>query len=78
MDKNGRPNSIEDALIKIHGGCWFTWKDSKNKVYSNLLLSKKVGINGNVIDNPHTLPSEETINEKLKELQDAWDAANGG
>ena len=77
--ETGRPNHIEDALIKIHAGQWFTWTDSKNKVYANLRLTDKVGINGNLVDNPITeLPTEAVVNAKLKELQDAWDAANGG
>jgi len=77
--ETGRPNHIEDALIKIHAGQWFTWTDSKNKIYANLKLTDKVGIDGNIVDNPITeLPAEAVVNAKLKELQDAWDAANGG
>ena len=74
-----RPDHIEEALCVMHGNQWFGWKDSKNKIYANLILSEKVGINGEVVDNPVTeLPTEEEVNAKLKELQDAWDAANGG
>ena len=74
-----RPAHIEDALIQIHSNQWFTWTDSKNKIYANLKLTEKVGINGNLVDNPVTeLPTEAEVNAKLKELQDAWDAANGG
>jgi len=77
--ETGRPNHIEDALIKMHTGQWFTWTDSKNKTYANLRLTEKVGIDGNIVDNPVTeLPTESAVNAKLKELQDAWDAANGG
>ena len=75
---NTRPNHIEQALIKMHLRQWFGWTDSKNKVYANLKLSEKVGIDGNIVDNPVTeLPTESAVNAKLKELQDAWDAANG-
>ena len=74
-----RPNHIEDALITMNVGQWFTWTDSKNKIYANLELTDKVGIDGNIVDNPVTdLPTESAVNAKLKELQDAWDAANGG
>ena len=32
-----------------------------------------------IVDNTVTeLPTESAVNAKLKELQDAWDAANGG
>ena len=73
-----RPEHIEDALVQIHAGQWFGWTDSKNKIYANLKLSDKVGIDGEIVDNPITeLPSEEEVNAKLVELQDAWDLANG-
>ena len=74
-----RPSKIEDALVKMHSGQWFTWTDSKNKIYANLRLTEKVGVDGELVDNPVTeLPTESAVNAKLKELQDAWDAANGG
>ena len=77
MRKDGRPDHIEDALIKMHTNQWFTWTDTKNKIYNNLILTKKVGVDGNIVDNPVTeLPTETAVNTKLKELQDAWDAAN--
>ena len=73
-----RPSHIEDALVKLHSGQWFTWTDSKNKIYANLRLSDKVGVDGNIVDNPVTeLPTETAVNTKLTELQSAWDAANG-
>jgi hypothetical protein len=74
-----RPNHIEDALVKIHSGQWFTWTDSKNKIYANLRLTDKIGVDGNIVDNTVTeLPTESAVNAKLVELQNAWDAANGG
>ncbi len=72
-----RPDNIEYALAAMNTGQWFTWTDSKNKIYANLRLTEKVGINGNIVDNPITeLPSEEEVNAKLKELQDEWDSNN--
>ena len=78
VDKNtGRPNHIEDALVKMNDNQWFGWTDSSNKIYGNLKLSEKVGIDGNIVDNPvTTLPTEEEVNAKLKELQDEWDSDN--
>jgi hypothetical protein len=74
---NLRPNHIEDALVKMHTNQWFTWTDSDNKIYANLRLTEKVGVNGNLVDNPVTeLPTEEEVNAKLVELQTAWDNAN--
>jgi|TARA_R100000005_G_C4887311_1_gene135937 hypothetical protein len=79
MRKDGRPDHIEDALIMMHANQWFGWTDSKNKIYANLKLSEKIGVDDNIVDNPVTeLPTESAVNAKLKELQDAWDAANGG
>ena len=73
----GRPNHIEDALVMIHTRQWFTWTDSKNKIYANLRLTEKVGIDGNIVDNlVTTLPTEEEVNAKLLELQTAWDSNN--
>ena len=72
-----RPNHIENALIKMHSGQWFTWTDSKNKIYANLRLTEKVGVDGNIVDNPVTeLPTEEEVNAKLLEIQTAWDSNN--
>ena len=72
-----RPNHIEDSLVMMNTNQWFTWTDSKNKIYDNLRLSEKVGIDGNIVDNPVTeLPSEAEVNAKLKELQDEWDSNN--
>ena len=77
-DMRGRPNHIEDALTRFHDNQWFGWKDSKNKNYANLKLSEKIGVNGKIVDNTVTeLPKESEVNAKLKELQDAWDSANG-
>ena len=75
--KSGRPNHIQDALVVMNTNQWFTWTDSKNKVYANLRLTEKIGVDGNVIDNPvKELPTESAVNAKLKELQDQWDKDN--
>jgi len=72
-----RPSHIEDALVKLHSNQWFTWTDSKNKIYANLRLSDKIGVDGNIVDNTVTeLPTEEEVNAKLLEMQTAWDNAN--
>ena len=85
-DSNGRPDHIEDALCALGVGNWFGWSDSKNKIYANLIIHPKIwnkDYTGNIhedgmIDNPYSKPTETALNAKLKELQDAWDAANGG
>mgnify|MGYP007063716273 CR=1 FL=1 len=73
----GRPNHIEDALINIHPGQWFEWTDNRNKIYSNLKLTEKIGVDGDIVDNPiTTLPTEAKINAKLVEVQESWDLDN--
>ena len=73
-----RPSSIEDYLVTLHTGSWFYWKDSSNKVYSNLELSDKVWdvSSQDIVDNPHSKPSEADCIAGLKALQDAWDLEN--
>ena len=72
-----RPDNIEFALAVMNTGQWFTWTDSKNKIYANLRLTEKIGINGNLVDNPITeLPSESEVNEKLLQLQQEFDNNN--
>ena len=77
MDFNtGRPNHIEDYIIQLHPNQWFRWTDSKNKIYANLRLSEKVGIGGEIVDNPITeLPTEQECTDGLTALQTAFDNA---
>jgi hypothetical protein len=65
---------IEDYLITLHPGTWFEWTDSKNKIYSNLKLSDKVSVAGEVVDNPFSLPTEEECTDGLAQLQSDYDA----
>ena len=77
----GRPDHIEDYLIKLHKGGWFTWSDPKNKVYSNLIISTKIWditYTGNVheegmIDNPYSLPTEQECIDGLGAAQTGFD-----
>ena len=39
-----RPETFEDILVGMHTGQWFMWTDSKNKVYANLRLTPKMGV----------------------------------
>ena len=77
MDTNtGRPNNIEDYIIQLHSNQWFWWTDKNNKIYANLRLSEKVGIGGEVVDNPITeLPTEQECTDGLTALQTAFDDA---
>lgn len=66
MREDGRPDHIEDALVKMHTGQWFGWSDPFNKVYANLIVH----------DNSITKPTEAEVNAKLVELQAQWDSRN--
>ena len=61
----GRPDHIEDYLIKVRAGQWFGWSDSKNKIYANL-----------IVHDGGSKPSESDCTAGLKALQDAWDLEN--
>jgi len=64
MDYNtGKPNHIEDVLIRLHTGQWFGWSDSKNKIYENLIIHHS----------DKQKPSEEFLNNKLLEIQQEFD-----
>ena len=81
-DNNGRPNHIEDALVSMHSEQWFGWSDSKNKIYSNLIIHPKIWdstYEGNIIadgmiDNPHSKPTEQECTDGLAQLQTEYDA----
>ena len=75
MDRNGRYNHIEDVLVHLHLGQWFCWSDSKNKIYANLKLSEKLGVNGEIVDNPvKSLPTEKELTDALAKQQSDFDA----
>ena len=76
MDSNFRPNHIEDYLVQIHEGQWFEWTDWKNKIYANLKLTEKIGVDGVMVDNPTTeLPTEQECNDGLSQMQTDFDNA---
>ena len=77
MDKKGRPDHINDALCQLYRNSWYKYTDNKNQTYANLRLSDKIGVGGVMVDNPVTeLPTETVVNNKLKALQDEFDAVN--
>ena len=74
--QRGRPDHIEDAIVRLHTGSWFYWEDTQNKIYANLRLHDKVWNSDGtaLIDNPVTeLPTEAEINAKLAEVQADYD-----
>ena len=63
-NKTGRPDHIEDYLITVRNKQWFGWSDSKNKVYTNL-----------IVHDGGSKPSESDCTAGLKALQDNFDTA---
>ena len=64
MDKfTGRPNHLEDYLITVREGCWYTWSDYKNRTYSTF-----------VVTDGGSKPTEKECTDGLAALQSAWDA----
>ena len=66
MDKfTGRPNHLEDYLITVREGCWYTWSDYKNRTYSTF-----------VVTDGGSKPTEKECTDGLAALQAAWDLEN--
>ena len=61
----GRANHIEDYLVTIRTGQWFSWSDPTNKIYANLI----------VLDGG-SKPTEKECTDGLTALQTAWDLEN--
>ena len=61
----GRPNHIEDYLVTIRTGQWFSWSDPTNKIYANLVV-----LDGGA------KPTESDCTNGLATLQAAWDLEN--
>ena len=61
----GRANHIEDYLVTVRTGQWFSWSDPFNKIYANLV----------VLDGG-SKPTESDCTTGLAALQAAWDLEN--
>ena len=65
MRYDGRADHIEDYLITVKTGGWFSWSDSSNKIYANL-----------IVHDGSTKPTEKECTDGLAALQAAWDLEN--
>tara|TARA_R110000803_G_scaffold96405_1_gene164574 strand:- start:87 stop:452 length:366 start_codon:yes stop_codon:yes gene_type:complete len=74
MDDSNKFNHIEDVLVRLHTGQWFGWTDLKNRIYANLILTEKMGVGGELVDNPHTLPTEKSLTDALAKQQSEFNA----
>ena len=67
--------TLEDYLVGLHIGCWFTWTDFSNRVYANLILTPIMNNEvGGEIANPHSLPTEQECTDGVVALQATWDS----
>lgn len=57
-----RPSHIEEYLCTVRPGQWFGWSDSKNKVYTNL-----------IVHDGGSKPTEQECTDGLASLQARWD-----
>ena len=62
-DITGRPDHIEDVLVKLHKGQWFGWSDSKDKVYENIVIHH----------DQYSIPSEASLEADLVQAQIDFD-----
>ena len=60
--ETGKPNHIEDYLVRVRTGQWFGWSDPTNKIYANLIVH-----DGSI------KPTEKECTDGLAALQAAWD-----
>ena len=61
----GKPNHIEDWLVKHRTGQWFGWTDHTNKIYANL-----------VVYDGGSKPTETECTDGLDALISAWNLEN--
>lgn len=66
--------TLEQYLVQLHDGQWFTWADSKNKVYANLELTPEFSNADGMIVNPHTKPTEQECIDGVAAMQAEYDA----
>ena len=59
---DGRPDHIEDYLVKVRTGQWFGWSDSSNRIYANL-----------IVHDGGSKPTETECTDGLAAMQAAWD-----
>ena len=62
---DGRPDHIEDYLVTVRTGAWFSWSDINNKIYANL-----------IVHDGGSKPTEKECTDGLAALQAAWDLEN--
>ena len=57
-----KPDHIEQYLVTVRTGAWFSWTDIHNKIYANL-----------IVNDGGSKPTESDCTTGLTALQTAWD-----
>ena len=60
-----KPDHIEEYLVTVRTGAWFSWSDINNKIYANL-----------VVNDGGSKPTEKECIDGLASLQAEWDKNN--
>tara|TARA_R100001163_G_C4919180_1_gene100136 strand:+ start:247 stop:576 length:330 start_codon:yes stop_codon:yes gene_type:complete len=60
-----KPDHIEEYLVTVRTGAWFSWSDINNKIYANL-----------VVNDGGYKPTEKECTDGLASLQAEWDKNN--
>ena len=61
----GKPNHIEDYLVRFRSGAWFGFSDLSNRIYANL-----------VVHDGGSKPTEKECTDGLAALQAEWELEN--
>jgi len=61
----GKPDHIEDYLVRVRSGAWFGFSDPSNRIYANL-----------VVHDGGSKPTEADCTNGLAALQAEWDLEN--
>ena len=61
----GKPNHIEDYLVRVRSGTWFGFSDPSNKIYANL-----------IVHDGGSKPTEKECTDGLAALQAEWELEN--
>ena len=61
----GKPNHIEDYLVRVRSGAWFGFSDPSNRIYANL-----------VVHDGGSKPTESDCTNGLAALQAEWELEN--
>ena len=61
----GKPDHIEDYLVRVRSGAWFGFSDPSNQIYANL-----------IVDDGGSKPTEKECTDGLAALQAEWELEN--